>query len=234
MCCLLQQSIYNLHNCFTVAWNRECILMQSTHLLLSEGASVVVVALSRLCSRRLFANPRTVSLALPMFSPSILSTMDMSTRLGDARGACGKHGVGVGVGVGTLLNRCAPSQREFSPLDGLVDGGCPYLVFFDMVTVLSGDKVLWSSPSSLVGRLAISTSSTSCRVSRSFSRIPALGLNTPRWRGSSSGASGSRWAPTIWIFLFDLDENKAVKQKVLSGAGMQESVLWSRYGGRKG
>ena len=79
-------------------------------------------------------------------------------------------------------------------------GGCPYLVFFDMVTVLSGDKVLWSSPSSLVGRLAISTSSTSCRVSRSFSRIPALGLKTPRWRGSSSGTSGSRWAPTIWIF----------------------------------
>ena len=81
MCCLLQQSIYNLHNCFTVAWNRECILMQSTHLLLSEGASVVVVALSRLCSRRLLANPRTVSLALPMFSPSILSTMDMSKGL---------------------------------------------------------------------------------------------------------------------------------------------------------
>ena len=128
------------------------------------------------------------------------------------------------------FNRCAPSQREFSPLDELVDGGCPYLVFFDMVTVLSGDKVLWSSPSSLVGRLAISTSSTSCRVSRSFSRIPALGLNTPRWRGSSSGTSGSRWAPTIWIFLFDLDENKAVKQKVLSVARMQESVLWSGYG----
>ena len=110
-----------LHNCFTVAWNRECILMQSTHLLLSEGASVVVVALSRLCSRRLLANPRTVSLARPMLSPSILSTMDMSKRLGGARGACGKHGVGVGVGVGTLLNRCAPSQCKLSPLDRLVD-----------------------------------------------------------------------------------------------------------------
>ena len=42
-------------------------------------------------------------------------------------------------------------------------------MFLDMVTVLSGDRVLWSSPSSLVGRLAISTSSTSCKVSRSFS-----------------------------------------------------------------
>ena len=97
-------------------------------------------------------------------------------------------------------------------------GGCPYLVFLDMVTVLSGDRVLWSSPSSLVGRLAISTSSTSCKVSRSFSLIPAFGLKTPRWRGSSSGTSGSRWAPTIWIFLFDLGENKAVKHKVLCGA----------------
>lgn len=101
---------------------------------------------------------------------------------------------------------------------GCASGGCPYLVFLDMVTVLSGDRVLWSSPSSLVGRLAISTSSTSCNVSRSFSLIPALGLKTPRWRGSSSGTSGSRWAPTIWIFLFDLGENKAVKHIVLCGA----------------
>ena len=89
------------------------------HLLLSEGASVVVVALSKLCSRRLLANPRTVSLARPMFSPSILSGMEMSKRLQSARGVCGKHVVGVG--GRTFLTSSAPSQHAFSPLVALVD-----------------------------------------------------------------------------------------------------------------
>ena len=92
----------------------------------------------------------------------------------------------------------------------VLPAGCPYLVFLEMVTVLSGDRVLWSSPpSSLFVLLGISRR-TSCRVSRSFSLLPALGLNTPRCRGSSSGNSGSRWAPTIWIFLLDLGGNKGV------------------------
>ena len=189
---------------------------------------MVVVALSRLCSRRLLANPRTVSLARPMFSPSILSRMEMSKRLQNARGVwqtwcrCGWQNLPhqqCSISTLVLTLGCA--------------GGCPYLVFLDMVTVLSGDRVLWSSPSSLVGRLAISTSSTSCKVSRSFSLIPALGLKTPRWRGSSSGTSGSRWAPTIWIFLFDLGENKAVKHKVLCGA-CRKVYSGVDVGGRRG
>ena len=97
----------------------------------------------------------------------------------------------------------------------VLPAGCPYLVFLEMVTVLSGDRVLWSSPpSSLFGLLGIS-SRTSCRVSRSFSLIPAFGLNTPRWRGSSSGTSGSRCAPTIWIFLLDLGGNTGVYMRPL-------------------
>lgn len=67
------------------------------------------------------------------------------------------------------------------------------LVFFDMVTVLTGASVLENSESPDSWDLsAISSIRTVCRVSLSFSRIPSLGLKTPRKRGSSSGVSGSR------------------------------------------
>ena len=87
-----------------------------------------------------------------------------------------------------------------------------YLVFLDIVTVLSGASVLGpsSSPTSF-DLSAISSIRTLCRVSLSFSLIPSLGLKTPRKRGSSSGVSGSRWAPTMVIFCCDLGQKHGVR-----------------------
>ena len=88
-----------------------------------------------------------------------------------------------------------------------------YLVFLDIVTVLSGASVLGpnSSPTSF-DLSAISSIRTLCRVSLSFSLIPSLGLKTPRKRGSSSGVSGSRWAPTMVIFCCDLGQKHGVRR----------------------
>ena len=88
----------------------------------------------------------------------------------------------------------------------------PCLVFLDIVTVLSGASVLGpsSSPTSF-DLSAISSIRTLCRVSLSFSLIPSLGLKTPRKRGSSSGVSGSRWAPTMVIFCCDLGQKHGVR-----------------------
>ena len=88
----------------------------------------------------------------------------------------------------------------------------PCLVFLDIVTVLSGASVLGpnSSPPSL-DLSAISSIRTLCRVSLSFSLIPSFGLKTPRKSGSSSGVSGSRWAPTMVIFCCDLGQKYGVR-----------------------
>ena len=104
-----------------------------------------------------------------------------------------------------------PLQTAGCALSAPLLAGC-YLVFLEIVTVLSGASVLGpnSSPTSL-DLSAISSIRTLCRVSLSFSLIPSLGLKTPRKSGSSSGVSGSRWAPTMVIFCCDLGQKYAVR-----------------------